>query len=184
MGGEAVNGWDTGPGAHGTINKNPRDKSKAGPRTSAGNTSPGVTPDHVGHINHTKLDGTPRGQGRSLRNWEPEPPAMQVWKIATSAFSGAHFATFPPTLAARCIRAGCPKDGLVLDPFGGAGTTALVAAGLHRRAALIELNPAYAEIARKRIERDWMSDERRRAAAAEVAADDGPLFSKTQATGA
>jgi DNA modification methylase len=42
----------------------------------------------------------------------------------------------------------------VLDPFGGAGTTALVADRLSRNAVLIELNPKYAEMARKRIERD------------------------------
>ncbi|WP_260855425.1 site-specific DNA-methyltransferase [Mesorhizobium amorphae] len=51
--------------------------------------------------------------------------------------------------------AGCPKGGLVLDPFGGAGTTALVALRHGRRASLIELNPEYAEMARRRIETEW-----------------------------
>ncbi len=83
--------------------------------------------------------------GRNLRN---------VWTIATKPFSEAHFATFPPELPEICIKAGCPKDGTVLDPFGGAGTTGLVADRLQRHAILIELNPEYAEIARKRIHAD------------------------------
>jgi DNA modification methylase len=77
-----------------------------------------------------------------------------VWTIASEAFPEAHFATFPTTLAETCIKAGCPADGTVLDPFGGAGTTGLVADRLGRNAILIELNPEYAEMARKRIQRD------------------------------
>ena len=50
-----------------------------------------------------------------------------VWEIATAPFAEAHFATFPPALIEPCILAGCPKGGAVLDPFGGAGTTGLVA---------------------------------------------------------
>lgn len=80
--------------------------------------------------------------------------ARSVWNIATQPFSEAHFATFPPELAERCIKAGCPEGGTVLDPFGGAGTTGLVADRLGRSAILIELNPAYAEIARNRIAKD------------------------------
>ena len=82
---------------------------------------------------------------RNLRN---------VWTIATAAFAEAHFATFPPELAERCIKAGCPVGGHVLDPFGGAGTTGLVADRLQRDATLIELNPEYADIARRRIDSD------------------------------
>jgi DNA modification methylase len=74
-----------------------------------------------------------------------------VWEIATAPFKEAHFATFPPALVEPCIKAGCPLDGTVLDPFGGAGTTGLVADRLQRSAVLIELNPEYAAIARKRI---------------------------------
>lgn len=91
----------------------------------------------------------PRGEGRNLRNYEPAP--VQVWPIATRPFSDAHFATFPPELAERCLLAGCPKGGTVLDPFGGAGTTALVADRMGLDCTIIELNPEYAEIARKRI---------------------------------
>lgn len=80
--------------------------------------------------------------------------ARSVWNIATQPFSEAHFATFPPELAERCIKAGCPQGGTVLDPFGGAGTTGLVADRFQRSAILIELNPAYADMARNRIKRD------------------------------
>jgi len=77
-----------------------------------------------------------------------------VWTVATQPFKEAHFATFPPDLIEPCILAGCPKGGVVLDPFGGAGTTGLVADRLQRSAILIELNPAYLELAASRIEDD------------------------------
>ncbi|WP_374139527.1 site-specific DNA-methyltransferase [Sphingomonas sp.] len=77
-----------------------------------------------------------------------------VWTVATQPFKEAHFATFPPALIEPCIFAGCPVGGTVLDPFGGAGTTGLVADRLQRNAVLIELNPEYVEIARRRIEAD------------------------------
>jgi len=75
-----------------------------------------------------------------------------VWTLGSQAFPGAHFATMPPALAERCIRAGSREGGTVLDPFGGAGTTALVAAKLGRNAVLTELNPDYAAMAARRVE--------------------------------
>jgi DNA modification methylase len=77
-----------------------------------------------------------------------------VWTVATQPFKEAHFATYPPELIEPCILAGCPAGGTVLDPFGGAGTTGLVADRLQRNAVLIELNPAYADIAGRRLEGD------------------------------
>lgn len=74
-----------------------------------------------------------------------------VWTVATQPYRDAHFATFPPALIEPCILAGCPEGGTVLDCFGGAGTTGLVADRLHRNALLIELNKDYAEMARRRI---------------------------------
>lgn len=88
---------------------------------------------------------------RNIRNYEAAP---EVWNIATRPFAEAHFATFPPELALRCIKAGSPKGGTVLDPFGGAGTTGLVADRLERSAILVELNPEYAALAEKRIRGD------------------------------
>jgi len=77
-----------------------------------------------------------------------------VWEIATNAYSEAHFATFPSALIEPCILAGCPRGGTVLDPFGGAGTTGLVADRLGRNAILIELNPDYVAMAERRIRND------------------------------
>ena len=91
-----------------------------------------------------------------------------VWSIPTAPFSEAHFATMPPALAEPCILAGCPVGGSVLDPFGGAGTTGLVADRLGRDAVLIELNADYAAMAERRIARDRI--ERGNGTMAEVAA--------------
>jgi DNA modification methylase len=77
-----------------------------------------------------------------------------VWEVATQPFKEAHFATFPPALIEPCILAGSREGDTVLDPFGGAGTTGLVADRHRRDAILCELNPAYAEIARNRITGD------------------------------
>lgn len=77
-----------------------------------------------------------------------------VWTVATHPYSDAHFATFPPALIEPCIKAGCPIGGTVLDPFGGAGTTGMVADRLKRNAILIELNPEYAAMAERRIQND------------------------------
>ena len=77
-----------------------------------------------------------------------------VWTIATAPFPEAHFATFPPELPELCIKAGCRPGGTVLDPFSGAGTTALVADRLQRHAIGIELNPTYAAMSERRIASD------------------------------
>jgi len=74
-----------------------------------------------------------------------------VWSIPLSKFRGAHFAVFPETLVSQCIRAGCPEGGLVLDPFLGSGTTAVVARSLQRRYAGIDCNAEYCEMARQRL---------------------------------
>jgi len=74
-----------------------------------------------------------------------------VWTITTKPFKDAHFATFPKDLIEPCIKAGCPENGTVLDPFGGSGTTAIVAVENNRNAILIELNKKYIDIAKKRI---------------------------------
>ena len=74
-----------------------------------------------------------------------------VWQIPTKPFKEAHFAVFPPTLVEPMIQAGCPENGIVLDPFMGSGTVAEVALKLNRRFVGIELNPEYIKIAKKRI---------------------------------
>ena len=77
--------------------------------------------------------------------------ARSVWFISLIPFKGAHFAVYPPELARRCILAGAPENGIVLDPFMGSGTTAAVALQNKRRFIGFELNPEYCELARERI---------------------------------
>lgn len=74
-----------------------------------------------------------------------------VWTVATRPFSGAHFATFPEALIKPMVLAGCPPGGVCLDPFMGAGTTAVVAKQHGRDYLGVELNPAYIRMAEKRI---------------------------------
>jgi len=73
-----------------------------------------------------------------------------VWSIKLQPFLEVHFATFPEELVKRCIEAGCPERGIVLDPFAGSGTTAKVAQEMGRDAILIELIPKYLDIIKKR----------------------------------
>ena len=202
-------GWDTGAGHHGTIHRSGRRKDLRSDTEAR-------------HRSRIAGGQSLQAQPTAKRN------ARNVWTIATQPFAGAHFATMPPALVERCIKAGtsarggCPhcgapweraldrrlvptskvsygtkpdardasadrldhgsnrvRDGhvpgmasanettgwhptcrcpahepvpqMVLDPFGGAGTTGLVAIEPQRSATLIELNPDYAEMARRRI---------------------------------
>jgi DNA modification methylase len=90
----------------------------------------------------TAQERWPNG-GRNIRS---------VWEIATQPYPEAHFATFPEALAERCIKAGCPEGGVVLDPFMGSGTVALVARRLERRSVGIELNEEYARLCARRLQ--------------------------------
>jgi len=76
-----------------------------------------------------------------------------VWTLAAAPTPEAHFATFPIELPELCILAGCPVDGIVLDPFSGAGTTGLAALKNGRRYIGIEINPEYVNLTRRRAER-------------------------------
>ena len=82
----------------------------------------------------------------------PKRNKRSVWTVTTKPFKGAHFATFPMDLIEPCVLAGCPEGGTVLDPFGGSGTTGIVASNHNRKAVLIELNTEYIEIAKQRIQ--------------------------------
>lgn len=90
-----------------------------------------------------KKQGVPACDG--LRN------KRDVWTTKTACFKGAHFATFPEELIRDCIKAGCPAGGVVLDPFMGTGTTAIVARALGRHYIGFELNPKYVEMANRRL---------------------------------
>lgn len=85
---------------------------------------------------------------RSIKNLRNK---RSVWTVSTKPFKEAHFATFPEDLITPMVLAGCPQGGVVLDPFMGSGTTALIAQKLGRNYIGIELNPAYIEIASKRV---------------------------------
>jgi len=78
-----------------------------------------------------------------------------VWEIPTHPFPDSHFAVFPPKLCERPIKAGCPDNGTVLDPFAGSGTVGKVAIEMRRNAVLIELNLEYCDMIKKRL--NWGS---------------------------
>jgi DNA modification methylase len=96
---------------------------------------------------------TTGARNQQVRRYEEikGPNVRSVWAIPTSPCPEAHFATMPPALAERCIKAGSAPGDTVLDPFAGSGTTLGQAVRLGRRAVGIELNPAYIEIAERRI---------------------------------
>jgi site-specific DNA-methyltransferase (adenine-specific) len=74
-----------------------------------------------------------------------------VWSVPLGKFREAHFAVFPEALIEPCIKAGCPPGGVVLDPFMGSGTTAVVCHRLGRHFLGFELIPEYVELARRRL---------------------------------
>lgn len=119
----SVTGWDTGPGNHNVLKHNRVGRSRQNASFSAAISGP-VT------------------DRRNLRS---------VWSIPCQPFKGAHFATFPERLVEPCILAGCPRGGLVVDPFAGSGTTGVVALRHGRSFLGIELNPEYAAMARERL---------------------------------
>ena len=94
--------------------------------------------------------GDPNGYhayGENCRN------KRAVWTIPTKPFPEAHFAVYPEALIEPMLKAGCPKDGIVLDPFMGAGTTAVVAKKLGRKYLGIEIKQEYIDMANKRIKK-------------------------------
>ena len=135
---KSPDGWDTstGSGGHGSIHRTGREKG----RTVGGRKT------------------TPAGSG--IRNNESFNEAMaelvthrnkrDVWSLASQPCPESHFATFPEALIRPCILAGCPLGGTVLDNFGGTGTTGKVAEEEGRNSVLIELNPEYADMSRRR----------------------------------
>lgn len=127
--------------------------SCSNPRSRSGNA---WTPQRATEGYHAKAQPQKPHQLRAEGgNQFPNQPSLvrprDVWFIPARGFKEAHFATFPEEVPRRCILAGCPEGGIVLDPFLGSGTTAIVAAGLLRSFAGIELNPDYARMAERRI---------------------------------
>lgn len=73
-----------------------------------------------------------------------------VWDFATGKLQDSHFAIFPEELPRRAIMSCCPKNGIVLDPFTGSGTSLKVAKELNRKSIGIELQKDYLKIIEKR----------------------------------
>lgn len=115
---------------------------------------PAVTAGQVPGGNR-KIDASRKNAGLDMSKPVAETRNKRsVWTVPTQPFRDAHFATFPPALIEPCILAGSRPGDTILDPFAGAGTTGLVADRLQRDAILVELNPQYAEMARRRIHGD------------------------------
>lgn len=141
-------GWDTEPNAHGTIHKGGRNgaaERKVYPGTGVG----------FGR----GYDQTPKPRVKNNASFDASMAMMfdtrnkrSVWEIPTAPFKEAHFATYPPALVIPCVLAGSPEGGIVLDPFGGSGTTAGVANALGRDAILCELSPEYAKMVPRRVQ--------------------------------
>jgi DNA modification methylase len=109
--------------------------------------------DNVRDRDTTRLNNVPgrtKMAGLKTNNYEMRNK-RDVWMVNTKPNKEAHFAMFPDTLIMPCVLAGCPKDGVVLDCFMGAGTTAVVAKRNNRNYIGIELNPEHIKIAKRRI---------------------------------
>ena len=95
------------------------------------------------------------GSEQSVKNANKGRNRRNVWTVTTKPCKEAHFATFPKDLIEPCIKAGCPENGIVFDPFGGSGTTGIVAKLFNRKSIMSELNPEYIKIAKARINKEF-----------------------------
>ncbi|MDP2671994.1 MAG: site-specific DNA-methyltransferase [Candidatus Daviesbacteria bacterium] len=106
-------------------------------------------------VPHDKANCNPKGGNPGdVLKIDEEP--SDFWDITTQPHKFAHFACYPERLCEMPIKAGCPPGGIVLDPFMGSGTTALVALKQNKKFVGIELNESYIDIAMKRL-KPWMN---------------------------
>ena len=139
-------GWDTEPGSRGTIHRTGRNKGNS--KTFRGG---GI------YINNQSFDNSSVTERKSHGNKPNETGKRNrrsVWSIATSPFKEAHFATFPPKLIEPCILAGCPEDGVVINPFARSGTVGLVAYKFRRNFILIDIKKEYCDMANRRVKKE------------------------------
>ncbi len=122
------------------IKQSTYNRCKTGCGINKGANYQGLNKKNFERIQKRILDGTIAGRNKRT-----------VWQIATHAYHGAHFAVFPPALIETPIKSCCPEGGIVLDPFIGSGTTAIVAEKLNRNWIGIELNHEYTKLAEERI---------------------------------
>ena len=112
-----------------------------------------VKPSSVGNKNK-ELPGFEIRDGlKNMTGSYPMKNKRSVWTVTTKPCKEAHFATFPIDLIEPCVLAGSPEEGIVLDPFGGSGTTTIAAEKHKRNSILLEINPEYIEIAKARIKK-------------------------------
>jgi DNA modification methylase len=105
---------------------------------------------------NTRLNNTPgrtRMAGLTRNDYEYRNK-RDVWGVSTKSEKESHFAVFPEKLIVDCIKAGCPENGIVLDPFMGSGTTAIVARKMNRNYVGFELHPKYIKIAERKLNRE------------------------------
>ncbi len=127
------------------------DAIKTPPRES---TRIRLTQDIQSQAGSHRANGGAKTNGPMKAVGNADLPAMMrdVWFVPPKGYDEGHFAVMPEEIARRCILAGCPSGGTVLDPFSGVGTTALVADRFGRHAIGIDLNQQYSEMACRRIE--------------------------------
>ena len=95
--------------------------------------------------------GTGLAPHSGLTESYPTKNKRSVWSVTNKPFKGSHFATFPRDLIVPCIKAGSKKGDIILDPFMGSGTTAMVAKELGRNYLGCELNKDYGDLINKRL---------------------------------
>ena len=96
-------------------------------------------------------EGTGLQPHSGLNKSYPTKNKRSVWSITNKPYKGSHFATFPPDLIEPCIKAGSQPNDIILDPFMGSGTTAMVAKSLGRDYIGCELHQDYQPLIHKRI---------------------------------
>jgi len=82
---------------------------------------------------------------------EPTRRKRSVWNVQVRPYKGSHFAVYPPDLIEPCVLAGSEENDIVLDPFMGSGTTAMVAKSLGRDYIGCELHEDYGNLIQKRV---------------------------------
>ncbi len=142
------------PNTHKRISRENKKTNKTKPRTpkaqkvpSGWNTGEGSHDTIIGRYPKIKNN---KSFDAALKIMPENRNKRSVWTVATKSYAEAHFAVFPPELIIPCIKAGSREKDIVLDPFGGSGTTADVSKKLGRKCISIELKQEYCELHKKR----------------------------------
>jgi DNA modification methylase len=114
----------------------------------------GISHKYLENSNYANGYENPKERWPNRMEGQPARNKRSVWSVCTQSEKDAHFATFPKKLIIPCILAGCPENGIVLDPFMGSGTTAAVARKLNRNYIGFELNSEYVKMAGRKLNRE------------------------------